>query len=72
MANFTNTDKFGNAYKIVKLKKNKNGFPTGYVEIGNSLYKLDVSPAKKEGVELWLKLTKLNKKSSSWSNYSSF
>lgn len=66
MANYVKYDKQNRPYKLVSLKKNKNGFPVGYVEIGGSLYKIDISPAKKEGVELWAKFTKLPRRQNSF------
>lgn len=62
---FARTDKFGNPYKVVGIKdKKENGFPYGYVEIKGQLYKLDVSPAEKEGTEYWVRMTQLKKRPS--------
>lgn len=66
MANYVRYDKQNRPYKLVGLKKNKNGFPVGYVEMNGNLYKIDVSTSKKEGVELWIKFTKLPKRNNNY------
>lgn len=60
---FIKTDKFGNPYQVVGLKDEKNDgkFPKGYVELGNNLYKIEVSEAQKDGVVLWCRVTKVKK-----------
>jgi len=55
-------NRFGNAEKVVGIKPNRNGYPTGYVEIGNQLYQLGVTNSNKDGVEFWVRLTKLAKR----------
>jgi len=60
--NQTQLDRFGNPYMIksVSIKEKKNGYEEArcFVEIGGKTYKIEVSPAKKDGVEYWLKITK--------------
>jgi len=58
-------DRFGNMTMLIGCKENKNGYPVGYLEIGNTLYKVEPSPANKDGVLYWVKLTKLNKRNNS-------
>lgn len=58
------TDRFGNAYQVVGCRDKKgSGFPVGYVELGGKLYKLEPSPANKEGVDMWVKVTAVKKRS---------
>lgn len=61
MAKFTK-DNFGNDQMVVGLKDNKNGFATGYIEIGNKAYRVQISDAKKDGISYWLSFTKVQKK----------
>ncbi|UUF13244.1 MULTISPECIES: hypothetical protein [Flavobacterium] len=62
------TDRFGNPYQVVGCRDKKgNGFAFGYVELGGKLYKLEPSPANKEGVEMWIKVTAVKKQSRSTS-----
>ncbi|SHF14043.1 hypothetical protein SAMN05444377_10485 [Flavobacterium fontis] len=57
------TDRFGNPYQVIGLKDTKGtGFPKGYVELGGKLYKLEHSPSQKEGVEAWIRVTKVDQK----------
>lgn len=57
------TDPFGNPYMLVGLKDKKGtGYGKGYVEIAGQLYKIEVSPAQKEGVTDWVKITKMAKR----------
>ena len=56
-----NTDRFGNAYQLIGCKPNKNGFPVGYLELGNSLYKVEPSESKNEKYLYWVKVTKVDK-----------
>jgi len=59
-------DRFGNSYKLVGCKDKKgNGFPRGFVEIGGTMYKIEPSEANKEGVDYWVKITKMPKRSNS-------
>lgn len=60
---YTRTDRFGNPTKLVGCKPNKNGFPVGYLEIGNQLYKLEPSKSNNEKYSHWIKVTKIVKKS---------
>lgn len=53
-------NRFGNAEKVIGIKPNRNGYPTGYVEIGNKLYQIGVSHANKDGYDYWVRLTHLN------------
>ncbi|HEY0971178.1 MAG TPA: hypothetical protein VGE02_09445 [Gemmatimonadales bacterium] len=43
--------------------KKGNGFPVGYVEIGGKLYKLEPSRSNKEGVEVWIRCTQMQRRS---------
>ena len=63
---YNNVDRFGNPYKVVGLKPNKNGFPVGYITIGNTSYKIEISHAKKDGVDMWCKVTKMPTKKNNW------
>lgn len=61
--NRISTDKFGNPYQLVGCKDLKGtGFAKGYIELGGKLYKIEPSEAKKEGVEFWVKITKVSAK----------
>ena len=63
---FISTDKFGNAFQVIGCKDPKaTGFPKGYVELGGKLYKLEPSVAKKDGVEVWIKVTAVKKRPTS-------
>lgn len=58
------TDKFGNDYTVVGCKDKKGtGYPKGYIEIKGDLYKIEPSKSDKEGVELWVRVTKMKKNS---------
>jgi len=50
-------DKFGNDQMLVNCKPNKNGYPTGYFEMGGKLYKVGVSNNLKDG-GYWVTVTK--------------
>lgn len=64
--NNTRLDRFGNEYIVVGCKDKKGtGFPKGYIEIKGQLYKLEPSDAQKDGVEMWVKVTKINKQKKS-------
>jgi hypothetical protein len=57
-----NNDRFGNPYQVIGCKDKKGtGFPKGYVELGAKLYKLEPSDAKKDGVDVWIKVTQVKK-----------
>lgn len=59
------TDRFGNPFQLIGCKDKKgNGFPYGYVELGGKLYKVEPSSAQKDGVEYWVKITAVKKRSS--------
>lgn len=54
------TDRFGNPYQLIGCKDVKGtGFSKGYIELGGKLYKLEPSPASKEGVDFWIKVTQV-------------
>jgi hypothetical protein len=56
------TDRFGNPYQLIGCKDKKgNGFSQGYIELGGKLYKMEPSPATKDGVEYWIKVTQVKK-----------
>lgn len=56
------TDRFGNPYQVIGCKDKKgNGFPSGYVELGGKLYKLEPSSSNKEGVDMWIRVTQVKK-----------
>lgn len=55
-------DRFGNEQVVIGLKDKKGtGFPKGYFEIGNQLFKVTTSRSNKEGTEEWVTITKMNK-----------
>jgi len=66
---FAQTDRFGNAYKLVSCKDKKGvGFPKGFIEISGVTYKIEPSRAlegklDKNGVPIlaWVKVTKMKK-----------
>jgi hypothetical protein len=62
MAKYSRPDRFGNEYQLVNCKPNKNGYPTGYLEMGNKLYQFAVSENKKDG-GYWVRVTSLKKSS---------
>ena len=67
MANNNNfrVDRFGNQFTVVGCKDKKaSGYPKGYVEIAGQLYRLEPSRANKEGVDMWIRVTKMQKRSS--------
>ena len=58
-------DRFGNEQVVVGLKDKKGtGFPKGYIEIGNQLFKITTSASNKDGVHEWVTLTKMKKQNS--------
>jgi len=59
---FIKNDRFGNPFQVIGCKDKKgNGFSVGYVELKGQLYKLEPSPATKDGVEHWIKVTAVKK-----------
>ena len=57
----TRKDRFGNDYAVIGCKDPKNtGFSRGYITIKGDTYKLEPSKADKEGVEAWIRVTKMN------------
>lgn len=60
-------DRFGNKYQSIFCKENKNGYPQGYIEIGNKLFKLeparDSSENNKGDSGTWVKVTETKKRS---------
>ncbi len=71
MATFRRADRFGNPTALVGCKNNKKGYPVGYLEINNCLYKLEPSQSNKDGVAEWIKVTRMKKRSNggNWSNW---
>ena len=69
MAQNTNTrtrkDRFGNDYAVIGCKDKKGtGYPVGYITIGGKTFKLEPSEANKEGVAMWIRVTKMQKRTS--------
>ena len=63
MAQNIRTDRFGNPFQLVGMRDKKgNGFPFGYAELKGQLYKVEVCESKKDGVESWVKITKVSKR----------
>lgn len=61
---YVKTDRFDNPYQVIGCKDLKGtGFSKGYVELGGKLYKLEPSKASKDGVEVWIKVTQVKKRS---------
>ena len=59
--NFLKTDRFGQPFTVVGCKPSKNeDFCAGYVELGGKLYKLEPSDANKDGVKMWIRVTKVD------------
>lgn len=59
------TDRFGNAYKSIFCKHNRNGYPVGYFEIGSVLYKVEPGQEatdNKGNSGVWVKVTKMPKR----------
>ncbi len=52
--------RFGNPQKLIKIKEKDGKFPRGYVQDGNKLYKVTVSPANKEGAVYWVSLEEMS------------
>lgn len=65
MGKFIKTDKFGNPYQIVALKKSKKdeNFNKGYVELSGKLYKIEVWEPKDDSDEVayFARVTKTKK-----------
>lgn len=63
-------DKFGRPQKIIKLTvRERNGrerFPSGMIRIAGKAYKVELSPAKKDGVAGWLVFTELRNQPNSF------
>ena len=58
--NFVRRDRFGRPTHLVGMKDKKgNGFPYGYLTLGNKTFKVEVSDSNKDGVEQWVKLTEM-------------
>jgi len=56
----TRSDRFGNQYAVIGCKDKKgNGYPVGYITIGGKTYKLEPSEAEKEGVAMWIRVTRM-------------
>lgn len=61
MAKYARTDRFGNQYLLVGCKLNKKGYPVGYAELGGKLYKIEPAKSNKDGVEEWIKITRVQR-----------
>lgn len=63
---YINTDRFGQPYQVVGCKevegKDGNTYNKGFVELGGKLYKIEVSAAEKEGVQHWVRVTRVDQK----------
>lgn len=53
------TDRFGNPYQVVSCRENRGGYPVGYAEIQGKLYKIEPADSNKEGVKMWVRITKM-------------
>jgi hypothetical protein len=63
-------DKYGNEQVVIGLKdKTGSGYAKGFIEIGNSLFKVTTSPSNKEGVIEWVTLTKMKKQRNQGSGF---
>jgi hypothetical protein len=59
-------DKFGNEVTVIGCKDKKGtGFPKGYFEWKGQLFKVEPSTAKKDGVEVWIRVTAMKKQAPS-------
>jgi len=60
-------DKFDQNYTVVGCKPNRKNrdFNQGYVKLKGQLYKIEVSPAKKDDIKYWVRVTEVkeNKRS---------
>lgn len=57
-------DRFGRPSMLVGCSDKKgNGFAKGYVKLGGKDYLIEPSEAQKEGVDFWVKITALPKRS---------
>lgn len=66
MAKYVKTDRFGRPFQNIKCKMNKNGYPSGYWELGSKLYKIEPSMEtttdNKSGEDImWVRITKVDK-----------
>lgn len=62
---FIKNDRFGNPFQVVGCKPNKGGYPVGYAELSGKLYKIEPSESKKDGVDMWVKITQVKKNQNS-------
>lgn len=67
---FVTLDKFNNPTVVIGCSPQPKNptFNKGFVELGNQLYKLEVSVSKKVGTDYWVKITKLDKKRAAAAN----
>lgn len=57
-------DRFGNRQAVVALiDKRGNGYPRGFVKVGGKNYKVEYSESNKDGVDGWVSLTLVTRKS---------
>jgi hypothetical protein len=73
-SNRVQTDRFGNPYQLITAEQKtdrKTGevlesIYQGWIELGNSLYKIEISPRNKETrsgkAAMWVKVTKTTKR----------
>ncbi len=65
MAKTVSRDRFGNEFILVGCKDKKGtGYGAGYLEVGGKLFKLEPSPANKDGYSHWIRVTKVEKRKS--------
>lgn len=58
-----NLDRFGQAFTVVGCRDKKGkGFASGIVELKGQKYKIEPSRADKDGVDYWVRITKLDPK----------
>lgn len=56
----TRLDKFGNKYAVIGCKDKKGtGYPKGYFTVKGKTFKLEPSPAEKDGVDMWIRITEV-------------
>ena len=56
---YAKLDRFQQPYQNVACKNNKNGYPVGYVTIGNKRYKVEPGSSNVDGVEMWVRITQV-------------
>lgn len=50
---------------LIGMKKDSNGFPIGFFSVRDKLFRVQISPSNKDGVESWVRITACKKKPSS-------